>query len=298
MFSETLDPASVNPDSFTLTTNSGATSVSGAVSYSNRLATFNPDSNLAASTLYTATLTTGVTDLAANALAADFVWTFTTGTAIAAGPKPVNLRTAGDFVILTKTGITNVPASVITGNIGASPITAAAMDNVSCTEITGTIYGADAGYTGSGDVGCFLGTAPDNTRVANAVLDMGTAYTDAAGRTTPDFTGLYKWGTDVLINTDVTLTGGANDVWVFQISGDIIQASGTNVFLTGGALAKNVFWQVGGGTGVALNTNAAFAGIVLAVKGITVNTGATVNGRLLSQTAVTLDQNTVTQPAP
>ena len=312
VFSETLDPASVNPDSFTLTTNSGATSVSGAVSYSNRLATFNPDSNLAASTLYTATLTTGVTDLAANALAADFVWTFTTGTAIAAGPKPVNLRTAGDFVILTKTGITNVPASVITGNIGASPITAAAMDNVSCTEITGTIYGADAGYTGSGDVGCFLGTAPDNTRVANAVLDMGTAYTDAAGRTTPDFTelhagdvsgqtlvpGLYKWGTDVLINTDVTLTGGANDVWVFQISGDIIQASGTNVFLTGGALAKNVFWQVGGGTGVALNTNAAFAGIVLAVKGITVNTGATVNGRLLSQTAVTLDQNTVTQPAP
>ena len=312
VFSETLDPASVNPDSFTLTANSGATSVSGAVSYSNRLATFNPDSNLAASTLYTATLTTGVTDLAANSLANNKVWTFTTGTAIAAGPKPVNLRTAGDFVILTKTGITNVPASVITGNIGASPITAAAMDNVSCTEITGTIYGADAGYTGSGDVGCFLGTAPDNTRVANAVLDMGTAYTDAAGRTTPDFTelhagdvsgqtlvpGLYKWGTDVLINTDVTLTGGANDVWVFQISGDIIQASGTNVFLTGGALAKNVFWQVGGGTGVALNTNAAFAGIVLAVKGITVNTGATVNGRLLSQTAVTLDQNTVTQPAP
>ncbi|WP_417545611.1 ice-binding family protein [Marinobacter sp.] len=312
VFSETLDPASVNPASFTLTADSGATSVSGAVSYSNRLATFNPDSNLAASTLYTATLTTGVTDLAANALAANVVWTFTTGTAIAAGPKPVNLRTAGDFVILTKTGITNVHTSAITGDIGASPITAAAMDNVFCTEITGIIYGSDAAYTGSGATPCFAGAAPDNTLVANAVLDMGTAYTDAAGRTTPDFTelhagdvsgqtlvpGLYKWGTDVLINTDVTLTGGANDVWVFQISGDIIQASGTHVFLTGGALAKNVFWQVGGGTGVALNTNAAFAGIVLAVKGITVNTGATVNGRLLSQTAVTLDQNTVTQPAP
>lgn len=310
VFSETLDPASVNPDSFTLTAGSGATSVSGAVSYSNRLVTFNPASNLAASTLYTATLTTGVTDLAANALATNFVWTFETGTAIATGPKPVNLRTAGDFVILTKTGITNVHTSAITGNIGASPITAAAMDNVFCSEITGTIYGADNFYKGSGDVTCFAGAAPDNTLVANAVLDMGTAYTDAAGRTTPDFTelyagdisgqtlvpGLYKWGTDVLINTDVTLSGNANDVWIFQIARDVIQASDTEVFLTGGAVAENVFWQVGGGTGVALDTGATFTGIVLAEKGITVNTRATVNGRLLSQTAVTLQQNIVKDP--
>ena len=311
MFSETLDPASVNPDSFTLTADSGATSVSGTVSYSKKLAAFNPESNLAASTVYTATLTTGVTDLAGNALAANYVWTFETGAAVAAGPKPVNLRTAGDFVILTKTGITNVPISAITGDIGASPITAAAMDEVSCTEITGLIYGSDAAYTGSGDVTCFAGTAPDNTLVANAVLDMGTAYSDAAGRTTPDFTelhagdvsgqtlvpGLYKWGTNVLINTDVTLSGSANDTWIFQIAGDVLQASGTQVLLAGGALAKNVFWQVGGGTGVALDTGATFAGIVLAEKGITVNTGATVNGRLLSQTAVTLQKNTVTEPA-
>jgi len=110
--------------------------------------------------------------------------------------------------------------------------------------------------------------------------------------------GLYKWGTNVLINTNVTLAGSANDVWIFQVAGDIIQASATNVFLTGGALAKNVFWQVGGGTGVAINTGAVFEGVVLAVKGITVNTGATINGRLLSQTSVTLDQNPVTQPAP
>lgn len=310
-FSETLDPASVNAASFTLTADSGATSVAGAVSYANKWVTFNPDSNLAASTLYTATLTTDVTDLLGNHLENNVVWTFTTDTAIAMGPDPVNLNTAGDFVILTKTGVTNVPSSVITGNVGASPITAAAMDNVFCGEINGTIYGADTAYTGSGDIACFAGASPDNTLVANAVLDMGTAYADAAGRVTPDFTelhagdlsgqtlvpGLYKWGTNVLINTDVTLTGGANDVWVFQIAGDVIQASTTSVFLTGGALSKNVFWQVGGGTGVALDTGAHFAGIVLAEKGITVNTGATVNGRLLSQTAVTLDQSTVTQPA-
>lgn len=309
-FNEALDPTTVNTSTFTLS--AGVTPVSGAVSYSNKVVTFNPASNLTASTVYTATLTTAITDLAANPLAANVVWSFTTGTAVAVGPAAVNLRTAGDFVILTKTGITNVPTSAITGNIGASPITAAAMDNVTCTEITGTIYGADAAYTGSGAITCFAGGSADNTLVANAVLDMGTAYTDAAGRTTPDFTelgagdisgqtlvpGLYKWGTGVLISTDVTLSGGPNDVWIFQVAGDITQANDSSILLAGGALPKNIFWQVGGGTGVAIGTNAVFEGIVLAVKGITVNTGSTVNGRLLSQTAVTLDQNTVTQPAP
>jgi len=313
VFSEAVDPASLDTSSFTLTTVSGATSVPGKVSYANKVATFKPTSNLVAGTAYKATLTNAITDLAGNALAGTpFSWTFTTGAGVAAGPAPVNLLTAGNFAILTKTGITNVHTSAITGDIGASPITAAAMDNVFCTEITGEIYGSDAGYTGSGAITCFNGAASDNTLVANAVLDMGTAYTDAAGRTTPDFTelhagdisgktlepGLYKWGTNVMINTDTTLDGGANDVWIFQIEGDVIQASDTNVFLTGGALPKNVFWQVGGGTGVAIDTNATFQGVVLAVKGITVNTGATVNGRLLSQTAVTLDMNTVNEPAP
>ncbi|MFT4908738.1 MAG: hypothetical protein ACI978_002835, partial [Oleispira sp.] len=312
LFDESLDPTSINLTSFTLTADSGATAITGEVSYTDKLATFNPTDNLIASTVYTATLTTDIKDLAGNILAADETWEFTTGTELASGPMPVNLLTAGNFVILTKTGITNVHTSAITGDIGASPITAASMDNVFCSEITGTIYGANAGYTGSGDVTCFAGSAPDNTLVANGVLDMGTAYNDAAGRTTPDFTelhagdisgqtlvpGLYKWGSNVLINTDTTLNGSANDVWIFQISGDIIQAANTSVLLTGGALAKNVFWQVAGGTGVALDTNATFAGVVLAEKGITVNTGTTVNGRLLSQTAVTLDMNTVTQPAP
>lgn len=308
-FSETLDPASVNSSSFTL--KNGSSAVAGSVSYNNTIATFNPASNLVANTLYTATLTMAITDLAENALAINKVWTFETGSSLAKGPAPVDLRTAGDFVILTKTGITNVHTSTITGNIGASPITAAAMDNVFCSEITGLIYGSNAAYTGSGAVTCFKGDSSSNTLVANAVLDMGTAYNDAAGRTTPDFTelhagdisgqtlvpGLYKWGTNVLINTDVTLNGGPNDVWIFQVSNDVIQASDTNVFLTGGAVAKNVFWQVAGGTGVAINTNAVFNGVAMAEKAINLKTGATVNGRLLSQTEVTLQSNVVTQPA-
>jgi len=306
-FSEDLDPATVNAATFTL---SGG--VTGTVSYVNKVATFNPTSNLTALTTYTATLTTGITDLAAtpNPMLALYSWTFTTGTTV--GLAAVNLRTAGTFVILSKSGITNVHTSAITGNIGASPITAAAMDNVFCSEITGTIYGVDAAYTGSGAVGCFLGGAPYTTLVNNAVLDMGTAYTDAAGRTIPDFTdlnagaiggltlvpGLYKYTTGISINTDVTLAGGPNDVWIFQIAGDITQASGTKVLLGGGALAKNIFWQVAGGTGVAIGTTAHFEGVLLAIKAITVNTGASVNGRLLAQTAVTLNQNAVTQPAP
>ena len=310
-FSEALDSATLNTSTFKLS--AGGTAVSGVVSYSNKVATFNPNSNLTASTVYTATLTTAITDHAvpANPLAANAVWSFTTGTTISFGPPAVNLRTAGDFVVLTKTGITNVPTSAITGNIGASPITAAAID-VTCSEMSGTIFGADAAYTGSGAITCFAGVAADNTLVANAILDMGIAYTDAAGRAIPDFIelgagdisgltltpGLYKWGTGVLISTDVTLSGGPNDVWIFQVSGNITQANGSSIKLAGGALAKNIFWQVGGGVGVAIGTTAVFEGVILAEKAINLNTGATVNGRLLSQTEVTLIMNTVTQPAP
>jgi len=240
-----------------------------------------------------------------------------TGGAGGRGPAPVNLLSVGtnNFVILSKTGITNTGShtSAITGNIGASPITAAAMSNVFCSEMTGTIYGVDAAYVGSGVVTCFAGGPPPNankTLVENAVLDMGTAYDDAAGRTLPDYTevgagaiggmtlppALYKWGTGVSILTDVVLSGGPNDVWIFQIAGDITMASAKNVTLTGGALARNVFWQVAGPTGVAIGTTAHFEGVILAAKAITVNTGATAKARFLSQTAVTLDANTVEQP--
>jgi hypothetical protein len=146
--------------------------------------------------------------------------------------------------------------------------------------------------------------------MTTAISDMEIAYTDAAGRTSPDFTelgageiggltlvpGLYKWGTDVLISTDVTLSGGADDVWIFQIAGGITQAAGKKVTLAGGALPKNIFWQTFGVA--AFDTTSHMEGIVMSYSNITLATGATINGRLLSQTAVTLDASTVTQPAP
>jgi len=225
------------------------------------------------------------------------------------GPGPIALGTAANFVILSKTGITNVPTSAVTGHIGSSPITSAAID-VTCTEITGTIYGADQGYTGSGDTSCFLGGSAANTLVAIAVLDMGAAYEDAAARTTPDFTelhggdlsgktltpGLYKWGTGVLISTDMTFSGSSGDVWILQIAGDLTVESLARVTLSGGAKAKNIFWQIGGSSGAIINTDAHVAGVLLTQKAITLATGASITGRLLSQTETTLQQNVVTQP--
>lgn len=149
----------------------------------------------------------------------------------------------------------------------------------------------------------------DATSLTAAVGDMEMAYLDAEGRISPNFTelgageiggltlapGLYKWGTGLLISSDVTLSGGPNDVWIFQVAGTFNQANATRVTLTGGALPKNIFWQVAGA--MTIGTTAHFEGIALAKTLIAANTGASVNGRLLAQTAVTLQMNTVTQPA-
>ena len=241
-------------------------------------------------------------------------------TALAAGPATVNLLSAGNFTILSESGITNTGThgSAISGNIGSSPITAAAMNDVFCSEITGTIYGVNAAYVGSGNQACFASNPPlsNKTLVDNAVLDMGTAYTDAANRTLPDgvdlyggniggqtFTpGLYKWNSDVNLATSITLSGTASDVWIFQITGDLNLASlgsvpaGVKIILTGGAKASNVFWQVGGLTGTTLGTYSTFNGNILSAKQIILQTGAVLNGRALSQTQVTLDANNVSAP--
>ncbi len=220
---------------------------------------------------------------------------------LAAAQPPVDLGSAGTFAILSKSGITDVYASAVVGDVGTSPITGAAL-LLTCGEVSGTIYTADA----AGPLPCAV---TDATTLASAVGDMGFAYDDAAGRVAPDFTelgageiggltlapGLYKWGTGLLISTDVTLSGGPDDVWIFQVAGTLNQASATRVTLAGGARAKNIFWQVAGA--VTLGTTAHFEGIVLGKTLIAVNTGASVNGRLLAQTAVTLQMNAVTQPA-
>jgi uncharacterized repeat protein (TIGR02543 family) len=219
----------------------------------------------------------------------------------AVGPILAPLGDAGEFVILTKAGITNVFRSAITGNIGTGPITGEAITGLSCAEVAGFIYTVDA-------------AGPD-CRVVNkdfvdtAVFDMELAFNTAQGRTTPApvteygtgilngqilAPGLYKWGTNVSITDGITLNGGANDTWIFQISQDLIVNNGAIIHLTGGAQAKNIQWVV---TGKAtLGTTVDFSGTILSKTLISLNTGAKVKGRLLAQTEVTLIKNTVTKP--
>jgi hypothetical protein len=299
-----MDAATITTTTFTLAA-PGPVPVSGTVTYAGTIATLNPTGNLAANTIFTATITTGATDLAGNALAVNQTWSFTTGAATAAGPAAVNLGTAGNFVILSKAGITNVPPSVITGNVGTSPITGASIAGLDCAEVTGTIYTVDAAGPAC--------RVEDPSLLSTAVSDMELAYTDAAGRTVPapvtelgagNITtmnlapGLYKWGTGLAIDAaGVTLTGGTTDVWIFQIAQGLTVANGAIVTLSGGALSKNIFWQVGGQA--TLGTMSDFKGIILSQTLISLNTGTVMNGgRLLAQTAVTLQSNTVTQPAP
>jgi len=218
---------------------------------------------------------------------------------------PVNLSTAGNYAILAASGISSVPKTTITGDIGVSPISGTAitgfglvMDatNVfsTSTEVTGKVYASD--YAG-----------PTASNLTTAVNDMRTAYTDAAGRAanytelyTGDLSGktltpgVYKWGTGVSINSDVILNGGPEDVFIFQIAKGITQAPNTKVTLTGGVQAKDIFWQ--SSQTVAIQTGAHFEGIVLGATNISLGTKASINGRLLAQTAVTLIKNTVVAP--
>jgi hypothetical protein len=143
----------------------------------------------------------------------------------------VDLGTAGDFAILAKTGVSTVPTSVITGDVGVSPIARGALTGFSLTldssgefatsvQVTGKVYAADF-------------AVPTPSTLTAAVSDMDTAYTDATGRADPDFVelhsgmlgghtldpGLYKFATAIGFADDCTLNGTATDRWIFQIAG-------------------------------------------------------------------------------
>jgi hypothetical protein len=299
-FNEALDPSSVN--STTITLKQGTTSVKGLVTNSGKMATFKPSDILSANTSYTVTISTGVKDLAGNLIAAGSLVYFTTGSiSRLAG---VNLGEAGKYVILGKTAISNISTSNITGDLGLSPAATSYITGLSLTDATG--YATSAQVTGkiySADM-----AVPTPINLTTAVENMITAYTDAAGRPSPDFTelgtgnlggrtltpGLYKWTSNVTLPSDVTISGGASDVWIFQISGNLSMSTSVKITLTGGALAKNIFWQIAGTT--TIGATAHFEGIILSMTGITFQTGASFKGRALAQTAVVLDGNTVIVP--
>lgn len=218
------------------------------------------------------------------------------------GPPAVFLGSAAFFKILTMAGITNVPTSNIIGNMGTSPISSAAITGFALVldgsgqfstsaQVVGQVYAADY-------------APPTPAMLTAAIAAMQAAYTDAATRPA-DVTnfnagiigganltpGVYKWTTGVTIPSDLTFTGGPNDTWILQIDGTLDVAAAVNIILAGGAQKQNIVWQVAGA--ITIMPGALFQGVILAATSIAVQTGASVLGKLYSQTAVTLDNNFV-----
>lgn len=207
--------------------------------------------------------------------------------AFAAQPK-VDLGTATPFAVLAGTTVTNTGPSVISGDLGVSPgsaVTGFPPGQV----INGTQHVADA-------------------VALQAQNDVTTAYTDAAGRTpVVDETGqdlggqtlvagVYQSSSAMALTGTVTLDakGDPNAVFIFQAGSTLTTASSSTVALVGGAQACNVFWQVG--SSATLGTATTFVGSILALTDATLQTGASVQGRVLARNGqVSLDTNTITQ---
>ena len=300
-FTGPMTQSTINSTNFTIM--QGTTPVTGLVTYSGSTVSFDATYNYLPETVYTATLTTDVKNESGFPLPDDYVWNFTTE-AQDLTPGAVNLGTSANYVILAKTGISNNSTSEITGNLGLSPAATSYITGLSLTNATG--YATSAQVTGkiyAADM-----AAPTGTNLTTSVENMITAYNDAAGRTTPDHlelgtgeiggmtlaAGLYKWTTNVTMSSDLTINGGADDVWIFQISQNLLLSTGVHLNLTGGAQAKNIFWQVAGQA--TFGTTSHFEGIILSMTGITFQTGASLKGRALAQTAVVLDSNAITLP--
>jgi len=222
-------------------------------------------------------------------------------------PAAVSLGQANGYAILAKTGIATVPTSAITGNLGLSPAAATYVTGFSLTADSSNVFSTSPQVVGKVFASNYAPPSPSN--LTTAIGDMLIAFTDAAGRAA-DVTelgagniggmtltaGVYKWGTGLLVPTNVSLAGNATDVWIFQIAQNLTVSSGTTVSLTGGALPKNVFWQISGAADI--GTTAHLEGVLLSQTAITLRTGASVNGRLLAQTAVSIDGSVVVAPAP
>jgi Ice-binding-like len=231
------------------------------------------------------------------------------------GPTPVvlgstsNLAAPGSYVLLAKTGITNVTGSLITGgHVGLSPAAATFITGFSLIADSTNVFSTSASVAAPGEVFASDYAVPTPANLTSAIAAMQLAYTDAAGRTNPDaldlgagniggrtlVPGLYKWDTGVTIPGNVTFAGGANDVWILQIANDLDLSSATSVILAGDARASSIFWQVAGQA--TIHANAHFQGIILSQTSITLQTDASMHGRALSQTLVALDSNAVTAP--
>ena len=216
----------------------------------------------------------------------------------------VNLGTAANYIILSETGVSTTAGTKVVGNIGVSPIAGTAITGFGLTQTKPT-YATSSMVTGKVFAASYA--APTPAHLTTAIGDMTRAYDSAAARKNPNHSelgagniggmtlkpGLYKWSSSVTIPSNVTLSGSQYGIWIFQIAGTLNMSAGKKVILTGGALDKNIVWQVAGAA--TLGTTAVLHGTVLDKTGMVLKTGAVLHGRAFAQTAITLDSNSIAQ---
>ncbi|MHB8745953.1 MAG: ice-binding family protein [Gammaproteobacteria bacterium] len=341
-FSEAMDPATITTATFTLQLTGPPLGplLSGTVAYDaqNKVATFTPTSALVASTKYTATITTGAKDLAGNALATNKVWTFTTGTQACSAPaSPIALGTAAPFGNLGGTaGTTNTGLlTVIGGDLGSTATVTSAVTGFH--DSAGDIYtetGSNKGTVSGKIYTCTVSTLGPTSAAVNATScgiatqarsDAQTAFNNLApaslpGGTDPGagqlggltlFPGVYKAaaGSFQITGSDLTLDaqGDATAVWVFQTASTLTvgaPAAPRSIILINGALAKNVFWQVGTSATINGAGGGTMVGTILASSAVSFSTVGnvaivTLNGRAVGLNAsVTMTNTVINVPAP
>ena len=218
----------------------------------------------------------------------------------------VNLGTAANYAVLAQSAISSTGTTMITGDIALSPAAGTYVTGFSETLDVSNNFATSAFVTGqifASDYSLSTGTI-----LTTAVSDMQNAYLagvgfaadqlelfagDLSGQTMT--AGVYNWTNSVSINSDLTLNGSSTDVWVFQIAGTLSQALNTNIILSGGASAANIFWLVA--DSVSIGVGAHTEGVIIGSTDIAMGTNSSINGRLLAQTAVTLDSVTIVEPA-
>ena len=230
----------------------------------------------------------------------------------------VPLGAAGQYAILAKAGVSTVPYSVVNGDVGVSPVARGGLTGWSeiAAPDNSDLYSTSTQVTAPAKLYAADYAEPTPTNLSNAVLNMESAYSDAAGRapssaattnvgsgtlrsltlkSSPGGVTVYEWGSAVSIPTDLTLVGSATDVFILKVAGTLDMAAYMKVILSGGLLPQNIFWQVSGAVTMGAGTH--FEGVILGKTGITFGSLGSINGRLLSQTAVVLDSTTVTVPS-
>ncbi len=297
-FSEAMDPSTINDNTVIML--DGTTFVPTVITYIDRKAVVTPVNDLMPLTAYTITVYTGAKTISGKSIPNNIINSFTTGGSVAI-QKKVPLGYAYDYAIVGRTTIDNRSTSSITGDVALYPATSTSITGLSLTNASG--YAMSSQVDGKIYATDLVASAPAS--LTYAVDNMITAYANAAGRTSPDFMnlnsgniggktllpGLYKWTSNVAIPSTIVLSGDPNDVWIFQIDGDLTTGSAVKIVLEGNVLVENIFWQVAGKVTVGAASH--FEGTILSKGDIKLLKGASVNGQLLSQSAVNLDNNLI-----